>query len=192
MKKGTITGLAVATAIVATVVFLHLSLLTIYYRYHTPAQKTEMGNANVISFPTSDWITLSGRMPLIEADVITAWLFEIIPAEPQYEGSRQYLLSKISFEAYSDAEKKWLLLSEDIAPKQFQFQIPESPDKPYYSTEIKIPAKLLSCQKIRIKLVLVIKDATNHTETEKEVEFIHDIKITRECSNFIMDTMGSA
>jgi len=191
MRKRTIIGLAVATAIVATAVFLHLSLLTIYYRYHTRTQKTEMGNANVISFPTHRWITLSERMPHIGAGIITAWLFKIIPTEPQYEESRQYFLSRISFEAFSDAERKWLLLSKDITPTQFQFKIPEWPDKPYYSTEIKIPAKLLSCQKIRIKLVIVIKDTTNHTETEKEVEFIHDIRITREYSNFIMDTMSS-
>lgn len=193
MKKRTITGLTVATAIVVTVIFLHLSLLTIYYRYHTRTQKAEMGNANVISFPTHRWITLSGRMPHIGADIITAWLFEIIPAEPQYEESRQYFLSRISFEAFSDAEGKWLLLSEDITPTKFQFKIPESPGKPYYySKKIKIPAELLSCQKIRIKLVIVIKDATNHTETEKEVEFIHDIRITKEYSNLIMDTISSA
>jgi len=131
-------------------------------------------------------------MPLIEADIITAWIFEIIPAEPQYEESRQYLISKICVEAFSETEGKWLLLSEDIAPKQFQHQIPEWPSKPYYIVEANVPARLLSYRIIRIKLGIIIKDATNHTETEKVVEFIHDIKMTKEYSNFIMDTMSSA
>lgn len=192
MKKRTIIGLTVATAIVITVVFLHLFLLTIYFRYHTQTQETEMGNANVISFSTGDWITLSRQMPHIEAYIKTAWIFKIIPADPQYDESRQYFISRISFEAFSDAVGEWLLLSEDITPKQFQFEISESPRKPYYSAKTNIPVRLLSYQKVRIKLVIAIKDRTNHTETEKEVEFIHDIRITKEYSNLIMDTISSA